>query len=158
APIKVRLPNPVTGQRELMKVTYGRVRFNQVLPEDMRYTRWELMDRKQLRAVVGEVYRRHGVEKTGEVVDALTHLGFDFATRSGITIAISDLTIPRERKRELLAEADRRIEEIQKQYRRGLITDEERYNQAVEVWTEVTNQVTENVSKELDRFGSVYMM
>src|SRR5579884_3096644 len=132
APIKVRLHNPVTDQRELMEVTYGRMRFNQLLPEDMRYTKFDVMDRKQLRAVVGEVYRRHGVEKTGEVVDALTHLGFDFATRSGITIAISDLTIPREKKRELLQEADRRIEEIQKQYRRGLITEEERYNQAVE--------------------------
>jgi DNA-directed RNA polymerase subunit beta' len=158
APIKVRLRNPRTDQLELMDVTYGRMRFNQLLPEDMRYTKFDVMDRKQLRAVVGEVYRRHGVEKTGEVVDALTHLGFDFATRSGITIAISDLTIPREKKRELLQEADRRIEEIQKQYRRGLITEEERYNQAVEVWTEATNLVTENVSKELDRFGSVYMM
>src|SRR5579885_2928108 len=158
APIKVRLRNPRTDQLELMDVTYGRMRFNQLLPEDMRYTKFEVMDRKQLRAVVGEVYRRHGVEKTGEVVDALTHLGFDFATRSGITIAISDLTIPREKKRELLQEADRRIEEIQKQYRRGLITEEERYNQAVEVWTEATNLVTQNVSKELDRFGSVYMM
>src|SRR5579885_2525889 len=158
APIKVRLRNPRTDQLELMDVTYGRMRFNQLLPEDMRYTKFEVMDRKQLRAVVGEVYRRHGVEKTGEVVDALTHLGFDFATRSGITIAISDLTIPREKKRELLQEADRRIEEIQKQFRRGLITEEERYNQAVEVWTETTNLVTENVSKGLDRFGSVHMM
>jgi DNA-directed RNA polymerase subunit beta' len=158
AQIRVRLKNPTTGERELMEVTYGRIAFNQVLPEDMRYSRFDVMDRKQLRAVVGEVYRRHGVMTTAETCDALTHLGFDFATRSGITIAIGDLTIPREKKRELLLEADRRIEEIQKQFRRGLITEEERYNQAVEVWTETTNQVTENVSKGLDRFGSVHMM
>jgi DNA-directed RNA polymerase subunit beta' len=158
APIKVRLKNPNTGEREMMDVTYGRIAFNQVLPEEMRYSRFDVMDRKQLRATVGEVYRRYGVLRTAEVCDALTHLGFDYATKSGITIAISDLTIPRERKRELLAEADRRIEEIQKQFRRGLITDEERYNQAVEVWTEATNLVTESVSKELDRFGSVHMM
>ncbi|TAK22918.1 MAG: DNA-directed RNA polymerase subunit beta' [Chloroflexota bacterium] len=156
--IKVRLPNPVTGEQEIMDVTYGRVRFNQVLPDELRYTKFEVMDRKQLRAVVGEVYRKYGVLRTAEVCDALTHLGFDFATRSGITIAITDITIPREKKAELLKQADLRIEEIQRQFRRGLITNEERYNQAIEIWTEIINQVTEGVSKELDRFGGVHMM
>src|SRR5262245_2047584 len=141
-----------------MDVTYGRTRFNEVLPEEMRYTKWDVMDRKQLRAVVGEVYRRYGVLRTAEVCDDLTHLGFDFATRSGITIAITDITIPVERKAELLKEADRRIEEIQKQFRRGLITEDERYNQAIEIWTDTTNQVTDSLSKELDRFGGVHMM
>jgi DNA-directed RNA polymerase subunit beta' len=158
APIKVRLPNPVAGQVELTDCTYGRVRFNEVLPTEMRYTKWEVMDRKQLRAVVGEVYRRYGVQRTAEVCDDLTHLGFDFATRSGITIAVGDITVPRERKAELLLEADRRIEEIQKQFRRGLITEDERYAQAIEIWTDATNQVTDAVAKGLDRFGGVHMM
>jgi DNA-directed RNA polymerase subunit beta' len=158
APIKIRLPNPVTGLIELMDVTYGRTRFNEVLPEEMRYTKWDVMDRKQLRVVVGEVYRRYGVLRTAEVCDDLTHLGFDFATRSGITIAITDITIPVERKVELLKDADRRIEEIQKQFRRGLITEDERYNQAIEIWTDTTNQVTDSLSRELDKFGGVHMM
>ncbi len=158
ADIKCRLPNPLTGAVELMGVTYGRILFNQVLPEEMRYTRFEVMDRKQLRSVVGDVYRRYGVERTADVCDALTHLGFDLATRSGITIAISDITIPRERKAELLKDADRRIEEIQRQFRRGLITEEERHAQAVEIWTDITNKVTEGVSAELNKFGGVYMM
>jgi len=83
--------------------------------------------------------------------------GLQFATRAGITIAISDLKIP-EQRNVYLAEADGRIEEIKKQYQRGLITEDERYNQAVEIWTDTTEKVTKAMSSALDRFSSIYMM
>ncbi|HLH74456.1 MAG TPA: DNA-directed RNA polymerase subunit beta', partial [Chloroflexota bacterium] len=91
------------------------------------------------------------------VVDQIKRVGFDFAMRSGITIAIGDLTVPQVRNT-LLAQADQRIAEIEKQYRRGLITEEERYNQAVEIWNDTTDKVTKAVGEGLDRYGSIYMM
>jgi DNA-directed RNA polymerase subunit beta' len=156
APIRVRIKNAESGEMEIISTTVGRIIFNLSLPEDFPYKN-DVMDRKALRALVAECYRKYGNDKTAEVADNLTHVGFRFATQSGITIAIGDLTIP-EVRTSLLAEADGRIEEIQKQFRRGLITEEERYQQAVEIWTEVTDRVTRAVSESLDRFGSVYMM
>ena len=156
ASIKVRMATQEGGQPELVSTTVGRIIFNEALPEGLRF-RNDTMDRKALRAIVGQCYRKYGSEETAEVVNRIKDVGFAFATRSGITIAVGDLTIP-ERRAQLLSEADARIEDIQRQYRRGLITEEERYNQAVDVWQETTEEVTRAVTDTLDRFGSVYMM
>ncbi|MBI2941923.1 MAG: DNA-directed RNA polymerase subunit beta', partial [Chloroflexi bacterium] len=155
AEIKVRIPR--AGQEpEVLTTSIGRLIFNSVLPEDLRYKN-EALDRKALRAIIGECYRRYGAGKTAEIVNEIKQVGFTYATRSGITIAVGDLTVPKERD-EYLQQADAQIENIQKQYRRGLITDDERYTQAIQIWTDVTEQVTKKVSDSLDRFGSVYMM
>jgi|DewCreStandDraft_1066081.scaffolds.fasta_scaffold01614_5 DNA-directed RNA polymerase subunit beta' len=156
AEVKVRLPNPETGEPELVTTTVGRVIFNQTLPPELRFKN-DVMDRKALRAIIAEAYRRFGPERTAELANDLKDLGFKFATRSGITIAIGDLTIPPVRD-QLLKEADAQIEEIQRQYRRGLITEQERYDQVIAIWTRVTDEVTKAVQETLDRFGSVYMM
>ena len=156
ASIKVRMATQDGGQPELVSTTVGRIIFNEALPEGLRF-RNDTMDRKALRAIVGQCYRKYGSEETAEVVNRIKDVGFAFATKSGITIAVGDLTIP-ERRAQLLSEADARIEDIQRQYRRGLITEEERYNQAVDVWQETTEEVTRAVTDTLDRFGSVYMM
>ena len=153
ASIRVRLD---PGDSELTSTSVGRIIFNSVLPEGMGF-RNEVLDRKSLRALVGECYRMFGAERTAKLADDIKRVGFQYATRSGITIAIGDLTIP-EQRNDLLAEADARIEEIKKQYQRGLITEEERYNQAVEIWTDTTERVTKAMSGTLDRFSSVYMM
>jgi DNA-directed RNA polymerase subunit beta' len=156
APITVRFQRTEGDEPELLETTVGRLIFNEALPVDIAY-RNETMDRKLLRALVGEVYRKHGSKMTAEVVNRIKDVGFAFATRSGITIAVSDLTIP-EARRDLLIQADSQVEEIQRQYRRGLITDEERYTQTVDVWQAATEDVTKRVSEALDRYGSVYMM
>ncbi len=159
AAVSIYRINPETGSRETVSTSIGRIFFNEALPEALRYLPEtnDVTDRKKLRAIVGMCYRMFGSEQTAEVVDRIKQTGFDFATRSGITIAISDLKVPGVRQ-DLLKQADQRISEIDKQFRRGLITDDERYNQAVEIWNDTTEKVTKAVGEALDRFGSVYMM
>ena len=150
----------VTAQGEkAVSTSIGRVIFNEVLPEEFRYIEYtnEVVDRRALRTLVSNCYHQLGSVRTSEIVDEIKRVGFDFATRSGITIAISDLEIPNSRD-EQLGEADRRVSEIEQAYRRGLITDEERYNQAVTIWTETTEAVTKELSNTLDPYGSLHMM
>ncbi|MHB1006544.1 MAG: DNA-directed RNA polymerase subunit beta' [Chloroflexota bacterium] len=158
APITVRMPakDGADGQTEMLNTTIGRIIFNDILPDGMRF-RNGTMDRKALRGIVGECYRLYGTAKTATLVDDIKSLGFQFATKSGITIAIGDIAIPTDRD-QLLADADQRIEDIAKQFRRGLITEDERYLQAIDVWTETRDRVTDAVKRSMDPFGSIYMM
>jgi DNA-directed RNA polymerase subunit beta' len=153
APIRVR--DASTGG-ELIETTVGRIIFNEVLPEELGF-RNVVMDKKALRNVVADCHKALGNEATAEVVDHVKHLGFHYCTRSGITIAINDLRVPEE-KSQLLEEADGRIAEIEDQYNMGLITDEERYDQAVAVWTEITDRIQAAIQDSLDEYGSVFMM
>jgi len=159
AQCKVYRTNEATGERELIETSVGRIIFNAQLPEGMKYLPEtnDICDRKRLRQIVGICYRMYGSEQTAEVVDKIKRVGFDFAMRSGITIAIADLKVP-DIRAQLLQEADGRVAEVDKQYRRGLITDEERYDQTVEIWNDTTERVTKAVGEALDRFGPVYMM
>jgi DNA-directed RNA polymerase subunit beta' len=153
APIRVR--DARTGG-QLIETSVGRIIFNEVLPEELGF-RNEVMDKKALRNVVADCYKTLGNEATAEVVDHIKHIGFQYCTRSGITIAINDLKVPEE-KADLLREADARIAEIEDQYNMGLITDEERYDQAVAVWTEITERIQSAIQNSLDEYGSVYLM
>src|SRR5207245_10894691 len=94
---------------------------------------------------------------TAEVVDKIKSLGFASATRAGATIAVDDVTIPPE-KATTLADTERRVGEIERQFRRGLITEEERYNTVVAYWTEATDKVMSAMMKHLEPFGSLYVM
>ncbi|MDP3046185.1 MAG: DNA-directed RNA polymerase subunit beta' [Chloroflexota bacterium] len=153
APIRVQWQGSGSA---LLETTVGRVIFNEALPERMRFKN-KKMDKKALRDVVGECYQIFGPERTAEVVDEIKKLGFAYATKSGTTIAISDITIPKEKDR-ILAEADQKILEMERQYRRGLITEDEQYAQTLEVWTDTKERVTEAVTKNLDEFGSIHVM
>jgi DNA-directed RNA polymerase subunit beta' len=153
APIRVR--DARTGG-QLMETSVGRIIFNEVLPEELGF-RNEVMDKKALRNVVADCYKTLGNEATAEVVDHVKRIGFQYCTKSGITIAINDLKVPEE-KTELLKEGDARIAEIEDQYNMGLITDDERYDQAVAVWTEITERIQSAIQNSLDKYGSVYMM
>jgi len=159
AAVKLYRQHPETGEREMIDTSIGRIIFNEAMPEALRFLPEtnDVSDRKKLRQIVGMVYQKYGSERTAEVVDRIKRVGFDFAMRSGITIAIGDLTVPAVRN-VLLTQADQRIAEIEKQYRRGLITEDERYNQAVEIWNDTTDKVTKAVGEGLDHYGSVYMM
>ncbi|HUX87850.1 MAG TPA: DNA-directed RNA polymerase subunit beta', partial [Chloroflexota bacterium] len=159
AGVKLYRQHPDTGEREMIDTSIGRIIFNEAMPEALQFLPEtnDVTDRKRLRQIVGIVYQKYGSERTAEVVDRIKRVGFDFAMRSGITIAIGDLTVPQVRN-VLLTQADQRIAEIEKQYRRGLITEDERYNQAVEIWNDTTDKVTKAVGEGLDHYGSVYMM
>ncbi|MFN8532085.1 MAG: DNA-directed RNA polymerase subunit beta' [Dehalococcoidia bacterium] len=139
-----------------IRTTVGRIIFNEILPEALGY--WnEVMDKKALKRVVAECYRVLPNDATAQVVDEIKRLGFDFATRSGVTIAVSDIQTP-PNKAQLLADADQRLADIERQYRRGLISDEERYQSTVDLWSEVGEQIAHDIEAGQDRFGSIHMM
>ena len=151
--IKVR---DARTEDQFIQTTTGRIIFNEVLPPEMGYYN-EVMDRKALKTVVAQCQKRLGNERTAEVVNEIKGLGFHYATRSGLTIAINDLHVPDE-KPALLEAADKRVSEIEEQYEMGLITDQERYDASISIWTETTDKVQQAIEDHLDRYGSVYMM
>ncbi|MCB9114206.1 MAG: DNA-directed RNA polymerase subunit beta' [Caldilineaceae bacterium] len=130
-------------KERLMRTTVGRIIFNRALPEELWFVN-ELLDRKGVDAVVARCYKHLGRIVTSETVDNIKDLGFRYATRSGITIAISDINVP-EKKAEILEHTTAEVEKAEQQYRRGLITEEELYNKTVELWTRATDDVTDAV-------------
>jgi len=141
---------------QILDTTIGRLIFNEGLPPQMRFKN-KVQDKKSLRDVVAECYRLFGMEKTAEVVDRIKKLGFRYATQSGTTIAIDDITIPPD-KGNILAATDKKLEEMERQYRRGLITEEEKYVSSIELWTKAKEDVTTAVTKSLDPFGAIHTM
>ncbi len=172
APIKLRIPSmvPLDGESEeepapqIVTTTMGRAIFNDAInsvlrthgQESLSYFN-EIVDRAGLKKIVAGLIRRFGNEDTAQVLDAIKRLGFRYATQSGTTIAISDITMPND-KASILKVADDEVQRIERDYRRGLITDDERYNEVIEVWTRAKDQVTKAVSSVLDPFGPVAMM
>jgi len=154
--IRILLPESYNTGPEPVETCLGRVIFNEVLPPALRF-RNEVIDKKILKQLIGECYRLHGPVETAAMADRIKRLGFQYATRGGITIGIDDIQIP-DRKSDILEQADAEVENLERQYRRGLITDGERYRGTVEIWTEATQKITAEVSRTLDRFGPVYMM
>jgi DNA-directed RNA polymerase subunit beta' len=139
--------------------TIGRLIFNQILPSRLRYSEKtnRPMARAQLREVVADCYRLLGRNETAHLVDGIKSVGFRYATQGGMTIAVDDIKVP-EKKHDLLALADGRVVDIDLQYQRGLITDDERYTRVVEVWRETTDAVSGEMMENLDPEGSVTMM
>ncbi len=158
AKIKLRTKVLVTKRRftRIIDTTVGRAIFNSVLPEEMRYVDEEI-DKGKLRQLVADCYQRLGPAATAEMVDNIKDLGFRYATQSGLTIAVSDITIP-EVKGQILEEVSAEVEEIERQYRRGLITENEQYVKKVELWTQAMDDVTEAVANALDHTGPIWLM
>ncbi len=143
-------------REETIRTTVGRVIFNQILPDRLRFKN-RPMNRVALRELVGECYRLLGPDETAHVVDGIKAIGFTYATRGGMTIAVDDIRVPPEKK-QLLAGADSNVLAIDGQFQRGLITEDERYEQVVAVWQKTTQQVSDTMMKGLDPFGAVTMM
>ncbi len=152
AEIEVR--DQVREQR--IKTSVGRIIFNDVLPSELGF-RNEMIGKSGLRQIVSNCYDLLSGEDVAVVLDNLKQLGFDYATKSGITIAASDIKVPKS-KRKLLEKAEERIAIIESQYHQGLITDDEKYNSSVSIWMETTEQVTAALTQSLDRYGGIYMM
>lgn len=141
---------------ELLETTVGRVLFNSVLPPEIRFKN-QVMDKGTLREVVAECYQQLGQEQTAELVDEIKRLGFSFATKSGATIAVSDIIVP-DAKPKIIAETEAQVEEIEKQYRRGLITEDEQYQKTVDLWTQAREDILKAVSEGLDPSESMGAM
>ncbi len=164
APITVRVPN-TEGKVELIETTAGRLMFNSVIsqyndelqPEERIPYRNQAMDKSALRALMGECHRKLGARRSAEVADTFKRLGFKFATKSGMSVAVSDIEIPPD-KAERLAKADADVETVERSYRRGIITEQERYEDVIRIWNETTDQLTDELEKIMDPYGLIYTL
>ena len=160
ARIKVRMTDPETGERSLVETTAGRLLFNKILPDGMPYAN-RSFNKKELAALVGDVYQRYGTTICMQFLDQLKELGFHHATAAGITIGIDDIKIPEE-KEKIIAAARKQVEEITRQHRAGAITNRERYRKVIDLWTQVSNEVRDKMFERLSQddqgFNPVYMM
>jgi len=136
------------GKEELLETTAGRVLFNMILPDELRFVN-RVMDKAALAELVGECYEKLGTQATAEMVDRMKELGFKYATQSGATIAVSDIVVPPE-KDGIIADATTKVEELERLYRRGLITENEQYQRTVAIWSKAKDEVTEAVQRLLD--------
>jgi DNA-directed RNA polymerase subunit beta' len=153
ARIKVR---DLRTDNELVETTVGRVIFDEVMPPVLPFGN-KVMDKKALRDVVEACYRQTDPDVTAKFVDDLKNLGFRYATQSGVSIAVNDIQVPAE-KEAILDSATSRVAEIDENFEMGLITDDERYSEAVDVWTKATDDVEDSMKRNLDEYGSVNMM
>ena len=142
------------GQR--IKTSVGRIIFNEALPPQLGFFN-KAIDKSTLKQLATDCCHLLSDEETGEVLDRIKQLGFRYATKSGTTIAMNDIEVPQS-KTKLLEEAEAKIATIEDQYHRGLITEDERYSGVVGVWIETTDQITNTISNNLDRYGGIYMM
>ena len=158
--IKVRL-NAIAGQKStLIETTVGRVIFNQIVPKEMGYLN-ELLTKGRLRQIIGLCFRKAGLAKTVEFLDATKEIGFMAATRGGLSVSISDVVIPEE-KVKLIAKAQETVDNIEEYYQNGVITSGERYNKIIDTWSNATNKVADKLYQELqlaqDGFNTFWMM
>ena len=140
----------------LVSTTVGRVLFNQELPAELAY-RDEVMDRKALRRLVSDSYMLLGAEHTAEIADRIKRIGFRYSTKGGLTIGLHDIAVP-ESKPEIIGRADEEVSTIERQYRRGLITDRERSSEVVKIWNAARDELSSAVEANLGTDNSLYMM
>ncbi|MFC1809538.1 DNA-directed RNA polymerase subunit beta' [Candidatus Omnitrophota bacterium] len=140
----------------IVETTVGRVLFNEVLPEGCEFVN-EVVDKGKLSNIISQCYRDFGHFRIVKLLDDLKKLGFEEATRAGISISIEDIRIP-EAKVDFLKDAEESVKEIDEQYQNGLITNGERYNKVIDIWTHITDRVSDRLFEELDPFNPIFMM
>lgn len=154
AKIKVRIKG------KLIETTPGRVILNTALPEDMPFYN-DLLNKKKIQALVEEVYKQKGTKVTCKFLDDIKALGYEYATRAGITFGADDLVVPEEKK-EIVAKSMEEVNRIRKQYDRGIITEGERYNKLIDLWTHTTSMVADimhdHLARDKEGFNPVYIM
>ena len=151
------------------KSTLGRFIFNEILPQDLGLTKRETPEdelklevdyhvgKKQLKKILEKVINTHGATKTAEVLDDIKAMGYKYSTRAAMTVSISDMTVP-ESKKEILEKAEQTVDRITRNFRRGFITDEERYKEVITTWQDADNQLTKALLGGLDKYNNIYMM
>jgi DNA-directed RNA polymerase subunit beta' len=150
--IEVRVPD----EAERIKTSVGRIIFNEILPPELGFYN-TIIDKSTLKQIATTCSKLLPDEETGRVLDNIKHLGFTYASKSGITIAMNDIEVPAS-KAAMMEEAEARIATVENQYDRGLITEDERYSQIVSIWMETTDNITNTIQSNLDRYGGIYMM
>ena len=170
--IKVRMTKTMpdgTTKTGTVESTLGRFLFNEILPQDLGFVNRSIPEnemklevdfhvgKKQLKQILEKVINTHGATKTAEVLDDIKATGYKFSTRAAMTVSISDMTVPPE-KPELIKQAQETVDHITKNYKRGLITEEERYKEVVETWKETDDVLTRKLLDGLDKYNNIFMM
>ena len=149
--------------------TLGRFLFNEILPQDLGFVDRSipgnelllevdfLVGKKQLKQILEKVINTHGATKTAEVLDAIKSTGYKYSTRAAMTVSISDMTVPPQ-KPEMIQNAQNIVDKITKNYKRGLITEEERYKEVVETWKKTDDELTRALLDGLDKYNNIFMM
>ncbi|MBU4334559.1 MAG: DNA-directed RNA polymerase subunit beta', partial [Candidatus Omnitrophica bacterium] len=148
--------NKDKNKLSIIETTIGRVLLNELLPEGFGFVN-ELLSKKKIGAVVSDCYERFGQDTTITLLDDLKDLGFKNATLAGISISITDLTIPKEKK-DILKLSSQEIHKVEDQYSKGIITGRERYNKVIDIWTHTTEQISDLVFKRMDPMNPVFIM
>ena len=153
----------------VIDTTLGRCLFNEILPQDLGfvkrekdedYLRFEVefhVGKKGLKQILEKVINNHGATKTAEVLDNIKAMGYKFSTRAAMTVSISDMTVPAAKK-QILADAEKTVDKITKHFRRGFLTDEERYKEVIETWQDADNKITSALLGGLDKYNNIFMM
>ena len=171
APIRVRITQEIDGVRlsKIVDATAGRLIFNKAIPQDLGFVErptpeskldLEIMftcGKKELGKIIGRCIDVHGFGKSAEVLDAIKSLGYKYSTKGSLTVAIADMSVPDE-KPILIRETEQRVANIDKQFKRGFITDQERYRLVVREWEKTTAEVTRALTANMDKFNPINMM
>ena len=169
--VKVRVSKEVNGEivSGIIESTVGRFIFNEIIPQDLGNVDRtipgnelilevdELVGKKQLKKILEKVINTHGATKTAEVLDDIKAMGYKYSTQAAMTVSISDMTVPA-KKADLIAEAEKTVDEISKKYKRGWMTEEERYRDVVTVWEDTDKILTEELLQGLDQYNNIHMM
>ena len=171
APIKVRVSREINGQKvtRIIDATVGRLIFNTPVPQDLGYVDRSdpahvldleiafLVGKKELGNIIEKCIKAHGTSVTAAALDLIKAQGYKYSTLSAITISVSDAVIPPEKK-QLIDDAEKRIEDITKKYRRGLLSNEERHDRVIKTWDDTTKQVTNALTEHMDQYNPIFMM
>ena len=169
AKIYVRIEKEIDGEIKTKKIetSVGRIIFNKGIPQDLGFIdrkedpfQYEInfpVMKKSMGTIIERVIRTHGLSESAEVIDYIKALGFKYSTLAGITFSMDDVQVP-EAKKKLLEDSDSKVENIRKQYARGIITDEERYNAVIQVWEDTTKDVSNAMEENFDELNPIYMM
>ncbi len=169
--IKVRMFKEIDGEMKskIITTTIGKIIYNEVIPQDLglvdRSDPEKLFDlevdfpvtKKTIKKIISASIKVHGISDTAELLDNIKSLGYKYSTKGAITVSISDVIIPSEKK-DILAASEEKVDQITKQYKRGLISDEERYNSVIKVWDKATNDITDAMIANFTEENPIYMM
>ena len=171
AKINVKVFKEINGEIKsgIIKTTPGFIIFNESIPQDLGFVNREnksemfdleinfLITKKSLGKIIDKCYLKHGPTKTSIMLDNIKATGYHYSSIGAVTVAASDMIVPK-KKYELLAEADATVDKIEKMYRRGLISEDERYERVIEKWTDTTEEVANTLMNSLDKFNPIFMM
>ena len=171
APCKIRITKQIDGvaQSRIIDTTIGRVIFNEAIPQDLGMRKRETVDdmfqleidevvgKKQLAKIIDICYRTHGVTRTSQMLDDIKALGYGYSTRAALTVSVADIIVPAAKK-QILADADAQVQQVERQFKRGRMSENERYTNVIRIWEEATNDVTKQVLANLEKFNPINMM